>query len=186
MAERWTKRSRSTSSRTDATLSGLRSAGTQGIPTKGHHCSKISCFRGYDSLREALPLHFIRIHNTMVYSMTPARDPKQSFFEKHLESIWESLQLRSHLGNFGCEGRHLGGIWDLGIIWEASGKHQGSIWKASGKHLGGIWASGICDLGSIWAGHLGSGRHLGGISGHLGSGKHLGSIWEASGRHLTN
>jgi len=63
--------------------------------------------------------------------MTPARDPKQSFFEKHLEAIWESLRLRSHLGN----------IW---ISWEAfgghlgSGKHLGGIWEASGKHLGSI------------------------------------------------
>ena len=66
--------------------------------------------------------------------MTPARDPKQSFFEKHLRAIWGDLKL-------------------MGSIWEASGKHLGSIWETSGGHL---WASGI-------SGHLGSGRHLGSI-----------------------
>ena len=70
-------------------------------------------------------------------------------------------------------------------LWEASGGHLdlGSIWDPS---VGGIW------------GHLGSGKHLGSISGasgtHLGgiwgdiwedlaSVKHLRSIWEASGKH---
>ena len=121
--------------------------------------------------------------------MTPARDPKQSFFEKHLESIWESLQLRSHLGelwmSWEASRGHLGSGNHLGGIWETSGKHLEGIWEASGWHLG-IW-----DLGSIW-------KDLGGIreaSGwHLGiwdlgsiweaSGRHQGSIWEASGRHL--
>ena len=94
---------------------------------------------------------------------------------RHLGSIWVAS---GHLES----GKHLGsiwdaslGIWDLGGICEASGKHQGGIWEASGKHLGCIQAS------RIWEA---SGKHLGSISGHLGYGKHLGSIWEASGRHL--
>ena len=114
--------------------------------------------------------------------MTPARDPKQSFFEKHLESIWESLQLRSHLGelwmSWEASRGHLGSGNHLGGIWETSGKHLEGIWEASGWHLG-IW-----DLGSIWEA---SGRHQGSI--WEASGRQLGSIWaseiwEASGKHL--
>ena len=138
--------------------------------------------------------------------MTPARDPKQNLFEKHLEAIWESLRLRSHLGGLWMSwetsrghlgsGNHLGGIWEtsgkhLGGIWEASQWHLsiwdlGSIWEASGKHQGSIWEASGKHLGGIWASGIweASGRHLGGISGHLGSGRHLGSIWEASGKHL--
>ena len=112
--------------------------------------------------------------------MTPARDPKQSFFEKHLESIWESLQLRSHLGelwmSWEASRGHLGSGNHLGGIWETSGKHLEGIWEASGWHLG-IW-----DLGSIWEAS-GKGKHLRGIwegsRWQLGIWD-LGGIWEAS------
>ena len=98
-----------------------------------------------------------------------------------------------HLRHITGKGGTLG-ILDLASIWEASGKHLGSIRVASGKHLEDIWEASR-HLGSGKhlvgiSGHLGSGRHLRGISGHLGSGiweasgRHLGSIREASGKHL--
>ena len=91
--------------------------------------------------------------------MTPARDPKQSFFEKHLEAIWESLIEAEEPSGGTLD--VVGGISGAFGIWEASGRHLGNIREASGRHLGSIWVA----------------------SGHLGSGKHLGGIWEASGKH---
>ena len=125
--------------------------------------------------------------------MTPARDPKQSFFvnqfrkswnrKNHKEgTIWEASGrlLERHLE------RH------LGDIWETSGKHLGSIWEASGSHLGAIWEhlEAIWEpSGSIWEP---SGKYLdprrlqevweasGEASGET-SWRPLGDIWEASG-----
>ena len=56
--------------------------------------------------------------------MTPARDPKPFFFEKHLEAI---------LGKREAEEKSGGDLDVVGGIWVAFG-----IWKASGKHLRGI------------------------------------------------
>ena len=83
--------------------------------------------------------------------MTPARDPKQIFFEKNLEAIWESLRLSSNLAGlciWEASGDHQESIWEASSIWVASGhpgygKHLGSIWEASGTHLGSIWETAV-------------------------------------------
>jgi hypothetical protein len=115
-------------------------------------------------LTEKLRLEHIK---KTVY-MTPARDPKQSFFVNQFRKSWNRKNHRE------------GTIWEasgrllerhrerhLGDIWATSGKHMGSIWEASGSHLKTIWEH----LEAIWEP---SGNHLG------ASGSHLGTMWEPS------
>ena len=80
----------------------------------------------------------------------------------NLGGIWEASGRHLEYGIFEACGRHLGGIWQA----VASGRHLGGMWEASGRHLGDIWET--------------SWRHLGGIL--EASERHLGGIWEASGR----
>ena len=44
-------------------------------------------------------------------------------------------------------------LWDLGVIWEAFGRHLGSIWEASGRHLGHPWGA----LGELWDASMATG-----------------------------
>ena len=87
--------------------------------------------------------------------------------QKKQKIVLASESRRGHLRRLTGKGGTLG-IWDLGNIWEASEKHQGSVREASGKHLGSIQAPGIWE-----ASGEASGRTSGGASGeHLGIENH--------------
>jgi hypothetical protein len=63
--------------------------------------------------------------------MSPARDPKQSFFVNQFEE--------SSKRNHGGESIERAIIEKESLRREASGRHLGGIWYASGMHLGSIW-----------------------------------------------
>jgi hypothetical protein len=89
--------------------------------------------------------------------MTPARDPKQSFFVNPFEESWKRNQSRGIIEGDSLEERWWrrdpwGGIIEKRIIEKKSFREEASeryldgiweasegIWEASGRHLGGIW-----------------------------------------------